>query len=292
MTATRTSPLTREEVERYHRDGYLFPVRVLDEARVAELRDAVEEYVTGRARTSTYELTDPIRIKRVSGPGGEVRLEYDGDQENRPHTFGFLFNLWKSDERFANVARDPVIAGMARQLLAAPQILLMEDNVVVKTPHTKALPWHQDYAYWPVAEPAAITAWIALDRITAANGAMEVVPGSHRFGERLPVSFGDARAFLEDRRPGIGAVPQDPAALGHEVITYELEPGECGFHSAMVWHGSTPNTSSAMRSAFIVRYLASGTVWLGAARFPYDDVGCAIGEPIGPAHFPAVATAF
>lgn len=292
MAEVRTTPLTPEEVKQYNRDGYLFPIRVLTDDQVIELRDAIDDHLSGRMRSPKYELTDPIRFKRVVGQGGLVSFEYEGDHENEPHTFGFLFNLWKSDGRFARVGKDPVIAGIARQLLGANEVLLMEDNVVLKTPNSRTLPWHQDYAYWPLAEPAAVTVWIALDHITPANGAMQLVPGSHRLGERLPVSFGDARAFMHDERPGVQEVPRDPEADGHEVVTYELKPGECGFHHALVWHASTPNTNPTIRFAFAVRYLTSRTVWLGARRFPYDDVGCGIGESIHGAHFPVVATAF
>lgn len=292
MTDIRITQLTTTEISQYNRDGYLFPVRVLSDDQVIELKRAIDDHLSGRIKSPTYELTDPIRFRRVTSPNGEVYFEYEGEQESVPHTFGFLFNLWKFDSRFARVGTNPFIAGIARQLLGAEQVLLMEDNVVLKAPYSKRLPWHQDFSYWPLAEPTAITVWIALDHITAANGAMQVVPGSHRFGERLPVSFGDAKAFMKDERPGIQEVPQDPQSLGHEVISYDLKPGECGFHSALLWHGSSPNTHSRIRCAFVLRYLASGTIWLGAARFPYDDVGCPTGSPISNLHFPSVSTAF
>jgi hypothetical protein len=292
LTDVRTSPLTPAEIGQYNRDGYLFPLRVLSDAQVIELKEAIDDHLSGRIKSPTYELTDPIRIRRVVAPDGGVNFEYEGAQESPPHTFGFLFNLWKSDPRFARIGMNPAIAGIARQLLGAKRVLLMEDNVVLKVPRSKTLPWHQDYSYWPLAEPGAITVWIALDNITGANGAMMVVPGSHKLGERLPVSFGDAQAFMQDERPSIPAVPQDPRALEQQVITYELKAGECGFHHALLWHGSTPNTLSSVRCAFVLRYLASGTIWLGASRFPYDDVGCSIGEPVSDLHFPAVSTLF
>lgn len=289
----RTTPLTDNELRRYHADGFIFPIRVLTDDRVAELRIAIDEHLTGRIMSEKYELTDPIRIRRIENKDGQVRFEYeeeDGKVETK--TFPFLFNLWKSDERFARIGRDSVIAGIARQILDCNEVLLMEDNTVVKNPHTKTLPWHQDYSYWPLAEPAAVTVWIALDRITAENGAMQVVPGSHKWGERLPVAFGDETAFMREERPGVEAVPADPASEGYPIVTYDLKPGECGFHSAMLWHSSTPNQTPEIRTAFIIRYLASGTIWLGASRMAYDEVGCAIGEPISGRHFPAIATAF
>lgn len=292
MSNIRSTPLTTAEIDQYNRDGYLFPIRVLDDDQVTQLKLAIEDHLSGKIKSPMYELTDPIRYRRVTGPSEEIYFEYEGEQESIPHTFGFLFNLWKSDSRFASIGMNSVIAGIARQLLGAEKVLLMEDNVVLKAPHSRTLPWHQDYSYWPLAEPNAITVWIALDHINAEKGAMQVVPGSHRLGERLPVSFGDAKAFMKDERPGVKELPQDPQTLGHEIITYELKPGECGLHSALLWHGSTPNMHSQVRCAFILRYLTSGTTWLGAARFPYDDVGCPIGSPISSLHFPAVSTAF
>jgi ectoine hydroxylase-related dioxygenase (phytanoyl-CoA dioxygenase family) len=293
MTNLRTGPFTASEIDQYREQGYLFPVRVLTEAHAIELRAAINEHLEGAIASKKYELTDPIRIRQIDTQHGRVQLEYEGDDTvSKPHTFGFLFNLWKTDDRFARIGKDPVIAGLAGQLLGAKQLLLMEDNAVVKMPHSKVLPWHQDYSYWPLAAPAAITAWIALDDISSSNGAMQVVPRSHRLGERLPVSFGDARAFMHEQRPGVKEVPQDPIAAGHDTVTYELRPGECGFHDALLWHASTANESPNVRRAFILRYLAEGTIWLGAERFPYDEVGCAIGSPIGSQHFPSVEKGF
>jgi ectoine hydroxylase-related dioxygenase (phytanoyl-CoA dioxygenase family) len=200
-----------------------------------------------------------------------------------------MFNLWKTDDRFRDIGLRSGLANWARQLLGAERVLLMEDNVVMKNGNTGRLPWHQDYSYWPLAEPSAVTVWIALDSIDAANGAMEVVPGSHEWGERLPVSFGDGIPFMAEDRPGITAVPTDPGSDNYEVVSYRLRPGECGLHSPMLWHGSAPNASPRPRRAFILRYVAVGTVWLGESRFPYDDIGCPVGSPLTEEHFPAAA---
>lgn len=289
----RVEPFTEAEIQQYNRDGFLLPVRVLSDEQIAELRQALDDHLRRPDAPQRFELTDPIRLRSVAAEDGQERFEYEeGEASPTPHTFPFFMNLWKLDERFRRVATDPVIAGLARQLLGVDEVLLMEDNVVVKNPHSKTLPWHQDYSYWPLAEPAAVTVWIALDHISAANGAMQVVPGSHTLGERLPVAFGDEQAFMHEQRPQAQELSQDPAAEGHQVVTYELQPGECGFHDAMLWHASTPNTTDSVRRAFILRYVKNGTIWLGSARFAYDDIGCGIGEPLSAAHFPLVPTAF
>ena len=60
MSDVRTDPLTAEEIATYHEQGYLFPIRVLDDAQVEELREALDDHLEGRRESQTYELTDPI----------------------------------------------------------------------------------------------------------------------------------------------------------------------------------------------------------------------------------------
>ena len=43
--------------------------------------------------------------------------------------------------------------------------------------------WHQDSTYWGLNRPDVVTAWIALSPSIKANGAMEVIPGSHRLSQ-------------------------------------------------------------------------------------------------------------
>lgn len=287
----RTTPLTDEEIARYDRDGFLQPIRVLSKADTVELKRAVAEYVAGVREAERYELTDPINIREGRDEDGSPVFEYaEGESSEELHTFPFLFNLWKRDDQFRRIGLNGVLGGLARQLVRAPQVLLMEDNVVVKQPHTHTVPWHQDFSYWPLEKPRAVTVWIALDDVGPDNGAMRVVPGSHFTDEHLPVSFADASAFMTSRR--LPELPQDPEARGLPVLNYEMSAGECGFHHPMVWHGSTPNATGGARCALVLRYVASGSTWLGAARMPYDDVGCEVGEPLGPEHFPLVETAF
>jgi len=293
VSAVRTDPLTPEEIASFNERGFLFPVRVLDDAQVEEARVALDDHLEGRRQSQQYELTDPIvdSGKATAGSGAATSVV-----EKKPHSVPFLFNLWERDERFWKIDSNPVIAGMARQLLGSDEVVLMEDGAVIKKPVVGGkLSWHQDYAYWPLAAPAAVTCWIALDDVGGENGGMQVAAGSHLLGEKLPVEFGDGSSFMHDERPGIGQVRQ-PEEEGLDVVGYELKAGECGFHHALLWHASGPNTSQKPRRGFIPRYVAGGTIWLGAQRFPYnytdDELECAPGEPIHGPHFPRIETAF
>lgn len=298
MSDVRTDPLTPDEIATYNQQGFLFPIRVLDDAQVEEARAALDDHLEGRRESKTYELTDPI----LEGDHGQpavtsgVAVQDEKAVEKRPHSVPFLFNLWERDERFWEIVSNPIIAGMARQLLGSEEVVLMEDGAVIKKPVVGGkLSWHQDYAYWPLMTPGAVTCWIALDDVGAENGGMQVAAGSHRLGERLPVEFGDGSSFLHAERPGVGEV-RPPEDVGLEAVGYELKAGECGLHHALLWHASGPNTSDNPRRGFIPRYVAGGTIWLGALRFPYnytdEELECAPGEPIHGPHFPRIETAF
>lgn len=280
--------LTEEQVERFRNDGYVAPIPVFTPDEVRVLREAIDEHLAGSLHSERYELTDEIRIRNTAPEGETPTYEYEGnpDDDVELHTFPFLFNLWKVDSRFARIAQHDKIVRMARQLLGVSHVLLFEDNAVIKAPFSKYLPWHQDYSYWPLGEPSAVTVWIALDDIDASNGAMEVAPCTQRLGERLPVAFGSGLPFMKEMRPGIPEVPSDPRSLGHEVHTYKLRAGECGVHDALVWHGSTPNGTPQRRRAFVLRYVAAGTLWLGNSRMAYEDIGCPVGGRLTPEHFP------
>ena len=85
---------------------------------------------------------------------------------------------------------------------------------------------------------------------------------------------------------------QTPEEAGLESVTYQLKAGECGFHHSLIWHASSANTSTNPRRGFVPRYVAGGTMWLGALRFPYnysdEELECAPGEPIHGPHFPTL----
>ena len=300
MNEVRTDPLTAEEIAGYHEHGFLVPIRVLDDAQVAEAREALDDHLEGRRQSQTYELTDPIvepdKGTATVGSGTASAVMEQAEAKKQPHSVPFLFNLWERDERFWKIASNPVIAGMARQLLGSEEVVLMEDGAVIKKPVVGGkLAWHQDYAYWPLASPGAVTCWIALDDCDSRNGSMQVAVGSHKLGEKLPVEFGVGTSFMHAERPGLGEVTT-PEDAGLEVAGYELKAGECGFHHSLIWHASGPNTSPNPRRGFIPRYVAGGTTWLGALRFPYnytdEELECAPGEPIHGPHFPRIATAF
>ena len=260
------------------------PGRILTEDQVADLCEALER-ARERERSAgrEYDLLDP-----GLWPEGEKPPPEPGK------SVGFLFNLWLQDGHFREVCFNPTLALWSSQLIGSRQVRLLEDGAIFKEPGGKggSLKWHQDYAYWPIAMPAAATAWIALDHVTLENGAMKMAVGSHLTGERLPGAFGTGETYFSEKRPATVKAIEDPEELGMELDLVDLEPGEVSLHHPLTWHASGPNTTDRPRRAFVVRYAADGAIWLGSRRYEYnyadDEVGIAIGEPLGGRYFPIV----
>ncbi|HTX01463.1 MAG TPA: phytanoyl-CoA dioxygenase family protein, partial [Acidimicrobiales bacterium] len=206
---------------------------------------------------------------------------------------GFLFNLWLWEPAFRSVAFSPTLARWAAQLVGARQVRVLEDNVLFKEAHRGGeLRWHQDYSYWPLAQPNAVTMWIALDDVSLDNGAVRFAAGSHLLGERLPAIFGTGTTYLrEGRSPLVGEIG-DPDREGMPVRTMTLVRGEVSAHHAMTWHASGGNDTDRPRRAYVVRYLGDGTIWLGERRYAFnytdEQLGLAAGDAVSGPYFPVV----
>lgn len=287
----RTSPLTAEEITTFYEKGYLRPGKVFSDEQVEFLRNVVQRLTrTEDEAGRRYDLLDPALWPDVDDAGDAD--DADDAPRDPSQSFDFLFNLWLTDDDFRAAAFNPTTARWAAQLLGTTSVRLLEDNALNKSPSPHELRWHQDYSYWPLAQPNAVTAWVALDDTTQHNGAMLMACGSQHLGERLPVVFGTGTPYLRESRPPSVAEVGDPTELGLAVEVVELAAGEVSMHSSLTWHASGPNLSERGRRAIVMRYVADGTIWLGEQRYEYnytdEEVGLAPGEPIGGRYFPVI----
>jgi hypothetical protein len=287
----RTSPLSAAEITTFYEKGYVRPGKVFGDEQVAFLRDAVQRLTRSEDEAGRrYDLLDPALWPDANDGNGET----DGRDGARDpaQSFDFLFNMWLIDDGFRAAAFNPTTARWAAQLLGTTRVRLLEDNALNKSPSPHDVRWHQDYSYWPLAQPNAVTAWVALDDTSRHNGAMLMACGSQHLGERLPVVFGTGTPYLRESRPATVLEVGDPEELGLPVEVVELAAGEVSLHSALTWHASGPNLSERGRRAMVMRYVADGTVWLGAERYEYnytdEEVGLAPGDPIGGRYFPVI----
>jgi hypothetical protein len=279
----RVEPLSGDELLRFYADGFLRLGRVLDERQVARLQDVVA--ARRRQQDAELDLLDPSLWPEAEG----------GAPQEPGRSVSFLFNLWREVPEFRELVMDSRFARWASQALGATAVRVLEDNALSKDAQSGGeLRWHQDYSYWPLGQPHAVTIWIALDDVTEANGAVRMAAGSQLLGERLPAVFGTGASYFQDRRPQAVRAITEPADAGLAVEVMELSAGEATLHHALTWHASGANSTDRPRRAAVVRYVADGTTWFGSARYDFnysdEEVGLHLGDPIGGPYFPLAPT--
>lgn len=176
--------LSAQQVQRYERDGVLFPVPVLSPEEVARFRAGFEEL--------------------------EARL----GGRPRPIGLSHLFFRWAYE-----LATHPAVADAVEDVLG-PDLLVHGSLILCKYPGDSSfVAWHQDGTYSGLHATPTTSAWIALSDSNAENGCMRVIPGSHRqeilphrntyapnnllgHGEEIQVEVEESQALDVVLRPG------------------------------------------------------------------------------------------
>lgn len=124
-----------------------------------------------------------------------------------------------------------------------------------------------------------VTAWVALDDVDESNGSMSMVPGSHRWGDKID--------FLHD----LESFTLPDECVGHrlEMVLRPVAKGEVHYHHSLTWHGSHQNTSMRPRRAIAIHLMPDDTVYDAAGNHPMKPlVAVADGAKLQGDAFPLV----
>ena len=191
-------------------DGYCIVEGVLD-------RDAV-----AATRASLVEVL-------AATPTG--RNDFEGYRTQR------IYALFAKTRAFDGPVLHPLLLGVLDRLLGHYQ--LSAPTGIQIGPGERAQVLHQDQSIYPLPPdfPDVVlnTMW-ALDDFTEANGATRLIPGSHRWVDRVPT-------------------PEDA------VVHAEMPAGSVAFYVGRIWHGGGANRTDRPRLGVILEYVAA---WLRA----------------------------
>lgn len=205
--------LTQDQVDSYHRDGFLSPVDILSLEEASRIRAALE---AAEARWS----------QALAGAG-----------RNNAHLV-----LGGLDE----ITHHPRILDAVEDLIG-PDILVYGSVLFIKEPNDPGfVSWHQDATYMGIDPFLGVTAWLALSESNTTSGCMRMVPGTHTDEIRAHTdTFGEENILT--RGQTIEDVDEDLA------VDLPLEPGQLSFHHPRIIHGSRPNRGSDRRIGFAVQ---------------------------------------
>ena len=149
--------------------------------------------------------------------------------------------------------------------LIGPNVKLHHTKTNSKQPRTVTpVRYHQDFPFTPHSNDDVVTALLFLDDVDESNGALEVVPGSHRGPIHSLWRDGRFTGFIDD------AVERD-ARRDARVITGPAG-AVCLMHTRIL-HGSAPNHSDHPRTLFICVYSAEDAVPLSPNPMPHRYEG-------------------
>jgi hypothetical protein len=227
--------LSDNQVEAFHRDGFLSGVQVLDDQQIEAL------------------CTELAGLMEPSHPSHKLFHEYHSNESSDPNTILFhALGAWRTGPAFHDVLWSPAFLVAASQLLDGA-VRLWHDQLFCKPAHHGGVvAWHQDYSYWTRTQPMQhLTCWIALDDSTRDNGCLYYVPGSHKWN-LLP------RTGLAGDMNEIMTVLDDKQKQEFQPVPIEIKRGQCSFHHPLTVHGSYENRSDRPRRATLVNAFRDG----------------------------------
>ena len=150
------------------------------------------------------------------------------------------------------LATAPGVVDAVEHILG-PDVLLWNSFIPIKPPGTEGhFGWHQDATYWhltPVEE--MVTIWLALSEVTAENGCMRFLPGSHHRGQIAHEMTKGTKSMLRRGQRVLGAVDES------EAVACPLHPGEASLHHPFTLHCSAGNLSDRWRLGVALNYVSA-----------------------------------
>jgi hypothetical protein len=259
--------LTDEQVDQFHRDGYLAGGSCLTDSEVEELRAELERVISDRDNPAAPQ---PSLLRNLA--------DLDGDASGR--VVWQIVNVWIASAPFRRLLEHPKITSELAQLTDADELRVWHDQIQYKpAEYGGETGWHQDAPAWPVIEPMTeVSAWVALDDVDESNGCMSMVPGSHRWGDATP-RLAEIRDFDE--------LPRSFDGHAVEIVRRPVRKGEVHYHHALTWHGSHSNYSARPRRAIAIHYMPEGTRFVAAGQHPIKDlIDVPDGAPVEGRYFP------
>ena len=149
--------LSREQIAHYNDKGYVYPIDIFSATEIAEIRryfDGLLESALA-AGWNSYEMTNWHKHCR---------------------------GVW-------DIVTEGRILDYIEDLLGET-VILRHSHFFAKLPGDgKRVSWHQDASYWPLSPSKVVSAWLAIDDVDVGNGALHVIPGSHRDAQ---IAFADS----------------------------------------------------------------------------------------------------
>lgn len=240
MQTITKAPLNTDQIEQFHRDGFLVVNELLTTDQVEHIVARFEPLFSGEFETGVY-------------PDEWHWNPYLG----KPGAAGQMTGVWKCDRTVATTMLSAKIGCMAATLNGWDGARLLADGIWQKPGGAKETTLHQDSMYINYhTPPGVVTCWIALSHAVVGASTIEYARGSHhwRLSDAVPEFHNQNKSY----RSEMEQAAQAAGVNNPEVVQLNITPGSGVFHHGNTWHGSGKNTMDVVRRSMVMAYVPAG----------------------------------
>ena len=181
--------LSAAQIQQFKIDGYLMLPSILNNNELQSLRELTHDHLLNQ--TPPFELEAEVQY-----PGAPNSINDIGG-----NTIRRLRMIYQRHSLYKQLAEKPKVVNGVKQILNSKSVLLNPNHhncVMTKQPeYSSETLWHRDTRYWNFNNKYLINAWYALGDELEENGAMKIIPGSHRW-EVPDKALDDAQFLIQD----------------------------------------------------------------------------------------------
>jgi len=228
-----TTTLTPQQIESFHKDGYLIVKKFIAHKAVEKLYGTAigDNAMENNAMNVTDQTGKNSKLSLWFTPGNDV--------------FGYL------------TRSESIVNGVAALLDSDAPVCHYHSKLMQKEPKVGgAWEWHQDYGYWYKNQfmfpDQLISVMVALTPANKQNGCLQVIKGSHKLG-RINHGFAGEQV-------GADMVMVNNALKTMDLVYVEIEPGDALFFHSNILHRSEANLSDHPRWSIISCYASQSNL--------------------------------
>lgn len=228
-----TTTLTPQQIDLFHKDGYVIVKNFLTPA-------AVEKLYSTAIGDNTME-NNAINVTDQTGKNSKLSLWFTPGND----VFGYL------------TRSESIVNGVAALLDSDAPVCHFHSKLMQKEPKVGgAWEWHQDYGYWYKNQfmfpDQLISVMVALTPANKQNGCLQVIKGSHKLG-RINHGFAGEQV-------GADMVMVNNALKTMDLVYVEIAPGDALFFHSNILHRSEANLSDHPRWSIISCYASQSNL--------------------------------
>ncbi|TCS42342.1 phytanoyl-CoA dioxygenase family protein [Reinekea marinisedimentorum] len=257
--------LEQWQIDQYHEQGFLVVENVFTPSEIKSLQEAFNRWVED-SRTQEVAWGETI--------DGRPRFDVDKDHSAERPSLRRVASPTEISDVFKHTALSSRLAHYSGQLIGGSGARLHHSKVNSKLPYTSTqVKWHQDFPFTPHSNDDLITSLLMVSDVTAENGPLQVIPGSHK-GELF--SHWDDDNFTGQVSPEVQEkYCQQPTSC------FGPAGSVCFMHTRLL-HASSPNNTQMPRTLFIAVYAAEDALPYGENPLPSKHEGALVwGESSG-----------